>query len=113
MKHVLITGANGEIGHGLIQQLAQQADIAIYALDLHPLDPALQQHCTLVQQGDITDPQSLAAFEDTPIDWIFHLAAILSTSAEKQPEIAHRVNIEGIPAPLRFTAFLRWTTNTR
>ncbi len=102
MKHVLITGANGEIGHGLIQQLAQQEDVAIYALDLHPLDPALQQHCALVQEGDITDPRSLTAFQDVPIDWIFHLAAILSTSAEKQPETAHRVNIDGMLNILTF-----------
>ena len=38
---VLITGANGEIGHGLIARLAAQGTRAIVTLDVTPLDPAL------------------------------------------------------------------------
>ena len=33
---VLITGASGEIGHGLIERLAQIGDRAIITLDLQP-----------------------------------------------------------------------------
>ena len=33
----LITGANGEIGHGLISALYKQRNDAIIALDLHPV----------------------------------------------------------------------------
>ena len=39
-KTVLITGANGEIGHGLIQHLADTDGVEIVAVDLQPLDGA-------------------------------------------------------------------------
>ena len=35
---VLITGAGGEIGHGLIARLAERGDRAIVTLDLNRLD---------------------------------------------------------------------------
>src|SRR5262245_4110283 len=44
---VLITGASGEIGHGLIERLAAIGDRAIITLDLNPLETALS---TLVQR---------------------------------------------------------------
>jgi nucleoside-diphosphate-sugar epimerase len=40
MKTILVTGANGEIGHGLIARLAEHSDVRIIALDLHELDPS-------------------------------------------------------------------------
>ena len=41
---VLITGANGEIGHGLIKSIASKNNLSIVALDLDPLDDELI-HC--------------------------------------------------------------------
>ena len=38
---VLITGANGEIGHGLINYLSDN-NFAIVAIDLNPLDKELR-----------------------------------------------------------------------
>ena len=32
---ILITGANGEIGHGLVARLAESSQVRIVALDLH------------------------------------------------------------------------------
>ena len=40
---VFITGADGEIGHGLIQHLSDQDNIKIIALDLHPFDPEIEK----------------------------------------------------------------------
>jgi threonine 3-dehydrogenase len=39
---VFITGANGEIGHGLITRLAEGGTRSIVTLDLAPLEPALK-----------------------------------------------------------------------
>lgn len=93
---VLITGANGEIGHGLITYLGERRDIEIVALDVQPLDEPLVPYCTRFIQGDILDNMLLgrmvAEFE---IRTIYHLASILSTKAEYNPETAHRVNVEG------------------
>lgn len=93
---VLITGANGEIGHGLIENLAEQSDVRIVALDLHPMDDAMAAKCYRVVVGDILDTaliQSLSAAHD--FDVIHHLAALLSTKSERQPTLAHKVNVEG------------------
>lgn len=93
---VLITGANGEMGHGLIQYLGQQGTYDIIALDVQPLDEHLKPYCLRAIQGDILDTMLLgrlvAEFE---IRIIYHLASILSTKAEYNPEAAHRVNVEG------------------
>jgi nucleoside-diphosphate-sugar epimerase len=100
---VLITGASGEIGHGLITHLAKQDDRAVITLDLNPLDRDLAQ---LVRQqfvGSILDTplldRILAEYE---IDRVFHLAALLSTRSEFAPVAAHRVNVEGTMAMLEF-----------
>ena len=93
---VLVTGAGGEIGHGLIHEIAARGTFDIVALDLRPLDPSVASRCAAVRVGDILDHHLLervrAEFE---ISVIFHLAAMLSTRAEFVPETAHAVNVQG------------------
>ena len=100
---ILITGANGEIGHGLIHHLAEQKK-AIVALDLNPLDEVLQP---LVRHWQVSDILNFALleelFEEYHFSVIFHLASILSTKAEQNPELAHKVNVEGTLNLLRLS----------
>lgn len=95
-ERYLITGANGEIGHGLISFLAMNTRADILALDLMPLDESLKPYVTRFIQGDILDdllPGRLV--DEFEITTVFHLASILSTKAEYNPEIAHQVNVNG------------------
>jgi threonine 3-dehydrogenase len=93
---VLITGANGEIGHGLISHLAQNKNVNVIALDVQPLDEDLKPYCMRFIQGDILDGMLLGRLVvEYEIRTIFHLASILSTKAEYNPEAAHRINVEG------------------
>jgi nucleoside-diphosphate-sugar epimerase len=95
-RTVLITGANGEIGHGLIAGLAEMNGTRIVALDLNAVDEALKPKCYRTIIGDITDNsvvESLGANYD--FDVIFHLAALLSTKSERMPRLAHLVNVDG------------------
>lgn len=93
---VLITGANGEIGHGLISHLAENEKTKIIALDVMPLDDNLRPLCERSIQGDILDHMLLGRLvAEYEIRTIYHLASILSTKAEYNPETAHRVNVEG------------------
>ncbi len=93
---VLVTGANGEVGHGLISHLARSQRVAVVAMDLQPLDPALLPLCDRFIQGDILDTMLLGRLvSEFEIREIFHLASLLSTRAEFTPEAAHRVNVEG------------------
>jgi nucleoside-diphosphate-sugar epimerase len=100
---VLITGASGEIGHGLIESLARDGRRPIITLDLKPLDAP--QAALVAQQyaGSILDDQLLerilAEFE---VDLVFHLAALLSTRGEFTPSAAHLVNVEGTIRMLEF-----------
>jgi threonine 3-dehydrogenase len=91
----LITGANGEIGHGLIEYFAKH-DMPVLALDLKPIDEKLAGlvHASIV--GDILDDFLMGRLvSEYEIHAIYHLAALLSTRAEYTPEQAHSVNVEG------------------
>ncbi len=93
---VLITGANGEIGHGLITDLGQKGNSRIIAMDLMPLDESLKDYCEATIQGDILDTTLMDRLgKDYPFDTIYHLASILSTKAEYNPELAHHINVDG------------------
>ncbi len=95
-KVVLVTGANGEIGHGLIHHLAQKTEANIVALDVVPLDKSLRSLCSTYIVGDILDQMLLGRLVvEHEIATIYHLASILSTKAEYNPETAHRINVEG------------------
>ncbi len=99
---VLITGAGGEIGHGLVTRLAGPSR-SIITLDVAPLDRAIAPLVTREFTGSITDvdllDRLLAEFE---VDLIFHLAALLSTRSEFTPTTAHHVNVEGTLNLLEF-----------
>ncbi len=95
-KVVLITGAGGEIGHGLIDALHAQGGHDIVALDLKELEGEQRSKCAATLAGDIRDLAALQKiFERHDIDVVHHLAALLSTSGERDPELAHAVNVQG------------------
>jgi nucleoside-diphosphate-sugar epimerase len=100
---VLITGAGGEIGHGLIERLAASGRDSIVTLDLNRLPP---EQGRLVQReftGSITDAALLdRILSEFEIDTVFHLAALLSTRSEFTPVTAHQVNVEGTLHLLEF-----------
>jgi nucleoside-diphosphate-sugar epimerase len=99
---VLVTGAGGEIGHGLITRLAAVGR-TIVTIDIAPLDHDLARYVRREVTGSITDTnlleRVLAEFE---IDLVFHLAALLSTRSEFTPITAHEVNVEGTLNLLEF-----------
>jgi threonine 3-dehydrogenase len=98
----LVTGAGGEIGHGLIVRLAA-AGRPIITLDVTRLDATLAPLVVREFTGSITDAalleRMLAEFE---VDLVFHLAALLSTRSEFTPLTAHDVNVGGTLTLLEF-----------
>lgn len=99
---ILITGANGEMGHGLIELLSLQKDADIVAIDLRPIDESLKTKVSTSIVGDILDSRLLERMQsEFEIHIIYHLAALLSTRAEFTPEAAHSVNVEGTMRLLR------------
>jgi nucleoside-diphosphate-sugar epimerase len=99
----LITGAGGEIGHGLITRLAQPGDRPVITLDLNPLDRTLSGLVQREFQGSILDRALLdRVLSEFEIDTVIHLAALLSTRSEFTPMTAHQVNVEGTLNLLEF-----------
>ena len=99
----LITGASGEMGHGLIERLAEQSGKPIITLDLNPLAPALAKRVRKEFTGSILETQLLERINaEYEVDRIFHLAALLSTRSEFSPALAHKVNVEGTLNLLEF-----------
>jgi nucleoside-diphosphate-sugar epimerase len=93
---VLVTGAGGEMGHGLITRLAEIGAFEILAIDVRPLAPEVEQRCAAVRIGDILDRHLLDRIcSEFELSVVFHLAALLSTRAEFVPESAHEVNVQG------------------
>ena len=93
---VFITGANGEIGQRLIEALAEEGTYDIVALDLREPDPALSALCKAFYRGNILDRTLISGIETNHrFDIIYHLAGLLSSTGEKNPKLAHEVNVDG------------------
>jgi nucleoside-diphosphate-sugar epimerase len=102
-KQVLVTGACGEIGQALVQELAKKGGYKIVTSDLYPppdsIKPLVAEHVA----GDLV--YKVKTFYDYDFDIIFHLAASLSSKAEIATEEAHRINVEGTMQLLMLAAY--------
>lgn len=103
-RTLLVTGAAGEVGHGLLASLAGgEADVV--AMDRRPIEGDLARGCRAVVTGDVTDAGLMESLvREHEVDGIVHLAAMLSTSAERAPETAHAVNVGATVHLLRIAA---------
>ena len=72
---ILITGANGEMGHGLIAALHQKNNVNIVALDLNTLDDSISEFANEEIIGNILDrlspltPTNLLTYLSFKITW--------------------------------------------
>ena len=102
---VFITGAGGEVGHGLISSLSGDGNLDIVATDLRDIELSLRGQCAETYLADVCDRDALdrllAMYQ---VKEIYHLAAVLSTRAELAPEVAHQVNVNGTVNILQIAA---------
>ena len=100
---MLITGAGGEIGHGLIERLSNQKERAIVTLDVSRLDSSIAAKVDREVTGSILERGVLdRILSEYQVELVFHLAALLSTRSEFTPITAHQVNVEGTLNLLEF-----------
>ena len=103
-KVIFITGASGEVGQALIKHLAADGNNQIVSMDLRKL-PKEIRHLTHHVEGNLLDNILLARIvSQFEIDTVYHLAALLSTSSEFTPDIAHQVNVEGTRTLLKMAS---------
>ncbi|MCC7118594.1 MAG: NAD-dependent epimerase/dehydratase family protein [Anaerolineales bacterium] len=92
-KQALITGASGEIGQALVQELSRRGGYKIVTADFMPLPKTIEPLSAEHVRGDLL--YQIKKFYDYDFDVIFHLAASLSSKAEVAMEEAQRINVEG------------------
>ncbi len=92
---ILVTGAGGQLGTELVLALRKIYKTVI-ASDLKDGTPELKEGGDFVRL-DVLYKNGLADFvKRFNVNQIYHLAAILSATGEKNPEFAWRVNMKGL-----------------
>ncbi len=98
MKNILVTGATGQIGSELIPVLRDKYGNQAVVAAGHSRDPDTE----LAEAGPFCklDVRDAAGIEQVVahyrIDAIFHLASLLSAVAEREPQLAWDININGL-----------------
>jgi nucleoside-diphosphate-sugar epimerase len=96
-RRILVTGALGQIGSELVPALRQRfGRQAVIASDLRMMPPQLTTEGGY-EHLDCTQPhQILDVIRHHDIGAIYHLAAVLSATAEEKPHVAWSVNMDGL-----------------
>jgi threonine 3-dehydrogenase len=90
----LVTGASGEMGRLLVPSLVERG-FDVVAIDLDAPIPDLKERCREAIRASILDYDVMRdLFGRHEPSLVFHLAAVLSSKAEMDSDLAHRVNVE-------------------
>ena len=93
MSHIVITGANGFGGRGLVRRLLTQSVHTLTLIDQRfdsaPAGPRVR-HVT----GSFGDAAVLDAALKTPVDTVFHLASVPGALAEREPALGYQINLQ-------------------
>ncbi|MFW6136985.1 MAG: NAD-dependent epimerase/dehydratase family protein [Candidatus Aminicenantaceae bacterium] len=97
MKKIMITGALGQIGTALVPVLQEKFGLKnVLATDIKQPGKDSLPSGTSFETLDVRDMEKIGLLcRSQNIDTIFHLAAILSATGEKNPHLAWEVNISG------------------
>jgi len=98
MSRILVTGAVGQIGSELTLALRERygRDNVVAAGHRTPPSETLRDSGPFITVDVASRTDLERALESHSIDTIYHLAAILSARGEQDPQLAWRVNIDGL-----------------
>lgn len=99
MKNILVIGSTGQIGSELTRELRKRYGndhvVAGYIKGAEPKGELLESGPA--ELADVTNGEQLTAVvKKYHIDAIYNLAALLSVVAEKKPELAWHIGIDGL-----------------
>lgn len=91
---ILVTGAAGTVGRRVVRRLLSQRH-RVVAFDRRPLRRVgIDQRQMDMILREITDSAALEAAL-SGVDAVIHLAAVIPPRADREPELARQVNVEG------------------
>ena len=99
MKNVLVIGSTGQIGSELTRELRKRYEndsiVAGYIKGAEPKGELKESGPSA--EADVTNPEMIAdVVKKYNIDTIYNLAALLSVVAEKKPQLAWKIGIDGL-----------------
>ncbi len=99
-RHVVVTGAGGFVGGGLVARLLTDPSFAHARITVNDLTPGDHPGRVRVVPGDFGDPQVRGALIDGRCDLFYHLGGVLGGAAEADPALARRTNVDATLALL-------------
>ena len=99
MKNVLVIGSTGQIGSELTRELRKRyGNDSIVAGYIKGAEPKGElKEAGPSAEADVTNPEMIAeVVKKHNIDTIYNLAALLSVVAEKKPQLAWKIGIDGL-----------------
>jgi len=96
MKNVLVIGSTGQIGSELTRKrYGNDSIVAGYIKGAEPKGELKESGPSA--EADVTNPEMIAdVVKKYNIDTIYNLAALLSVVAEKKPQLAWKIGIDGL-----------------
>ncbi len=91
---ILITGANGQIGSELVSALSEKYE-RVLATDIRQPEQ-LPSKARFLQLNVLDKSALLQTLIEEKVSQVYHLAALLSATGESHPELAWKVNMEGL-----------------
>ena len=96
-RRVLVTGALGQIGMELLEALARKFGSSnIIASDIREPENIEELDFKFIKLDVLNSVELENVVRDHEINEVYHLAAILSATGEKNPELCWRINMDGL-----------------
>jgi len=93
---ILVTGALGQIGTELVEALRKKHGASsVIASDLRPIDQVDGSGAPYIQLDVLDTDLIIKVCKEEGVGTVYHLAALLSATGEKNPELCRKVNVGG------------------